>query len=41
MYAKEITTRDIAIHLENTYGFEASPTLISGIIDKNTPVAKE
>nr|WP_278247579.1 MULTISPECIES: hypothetical protein [Clostridium] len=23
MYAKGMTTRNIAIHLENTYGFEA------------------
>lgn len=41
MYAKGMTTRDIATHLENIYGFEASPTLISGITDKITPVAKE
>ncbi|GEM_PF-3457758 len=41
MYAKGMTTRDIATHLENIYGFEASPTLISGITDKITPVTKE
>ncbi|MDF2505365.1 MAG: transposase [Clostridium sp.] len=41
MYAKGMTTRDIATHLENIYGFEASPTLISGITDKITPIAKE
>lgn len=41
MYAKGMTTRDIAAHLENIYGFEASPTLISGITDKITPIAKE
>lgn len=41
MYAKGMATRYIATHLENIYGFEASPTLISGITDKITPVAKE
>lgn len=41
MYAKGMTTRDIATHLENIYGFKASPTLISGITDKITPIAKE
>lgn len=29
MYVKGMITRDIATHLENIYGFEASPTLIS------------
>lgn len=41
MYAKGMTTRDISTHLKNIYGFEASPTLISGITDKITPIAKQ
>ncbi|MCY6485443.1 IS256 family transposase [Clostridium aestuarii] len=41
MYAKGMTTRDIATHLENIYSFQASPTLISGITNKITPIAKE
>lgn len=41
MYAKGMSTRDIASHLEEIYGFQASPGLISNITDKIMPIAKE
>jgi putative transposase len=41
MYAKGMTVRDIQEHLNNIYGIEASPTLISNITDKLLPVIKE
>lgn len=41
MYSKGMSTRDIASHLEEIYGFQASPTLISNITDKIMPIAKE
>lgn len=41
MYAKGMTVRDIQNHIENIYGFEASPTLISRITDKILPLAKQ
>lgn len=41
MYAKGMTKRDIETHLNNIYGIEASPTLISKITDKILPIAKE
>lgn len=41
MYAKGMTTRDIETHLNNIYGIEASPTLISKITDRVLPIAKE
>lgn len=41
MYAKGMTTRDIAIQLENIYGFEASHTLISSVTDKVLPLVEE
>ena len=41
MYAKGMSTRDIASHLEEIYGFQASPRLISNITDKIMPIAKE
>jgi len=34
MYARGMTTRDIEAHLENIYGLDASPELISKITDK-------
>ena len=39
MYAKGMTVRDIQNHIENIYGFEASPTLISRITDKILPIS--
>lgn len=41
MYAKGMSTRDIAAHLEELYGMEASPTLISKITEKIIPIAHE
>lgn len=41
MYAKGMSTRDIAAHLEELYGMEASPTLISKITEKIMPIAQE
>lgn len=41
MYAKGMTTRDIKTHLENLYGIEASPELISRITDKILPLISE
>lgn len=41
MYAKGMSTRDIQKHLQNIYGFEASPTLISNITDKVLPLITE
>ncbi|GAA0725804.1 hypothetical protein GCM10008905_21750 [Clostridium malenominatum] len=41
MYAKGMTTRDISAHLEEIYGVDVSPTLISRITDKITPIAQE
>jgi putative transposase len=33
MYARGMTTRDIQGHLEEIYGVEVSPTLISNVTD--------
>lgn len=41
MYAKGMSTRDIASHLEELYGMEASPSLISKITEKIMPIAHE
>jgi len=41
MYAKGISTRDIQSHLEEIYGVEVSPTLISQISDKISAKALE
>ncbi|ACB84473.1 IS256 family transposase [Natranaerobius thermophilus] len=41
MYAKGMTVRDIQTHLQELYGVDASPTLISGITDKIVPLIKE
>jgi putative transposase len=41
MYAKGMTNRDIENHINELYGFEASPTLISRITDKIIPLAKD
>ena len=34
MYAKGMTTRDIQSHIEEIYGIDISPTLVSNITDK-------
>jgi len=41
MYAKGMTTRDIQSHIEELYGCEISPSLISKITDKVVEVATE
>lgn len=41
MYAKGMSVRDIQSHLEELYGIDASPSLISNITDKILPVIKE
>lgn len=41
MYARGMTTRDIAEHLQNIYGIEASPTFISNITNKILPLVQE
>lgn len=39
MYAKGMTTRDIQSHVEELYGIEVSPVLISNITDKIVDIA--
>jgi putative transposase len=41
LYAKGVSTRDIQDHLENLYGIEVSPTLISNVTNKIIPLIKE
>jgi len=41
LYAKGVSTRDIQDHLENLYGIEVSPTLISNVTNKIVPLIKE
>ncbi len=41
MYAKGMTTRDITEHLQNVYGVDASPTMISKMTDKILPITKK
>lgn len=41
LYAKGVSTRDIQDHLQNLYGIEASPALISNITNKVMPLIKE
>lgn len=41
MYAKGMTVRDIESHLNDIYGINASPSLISNITDKILPIAKQ
>ncbi len=41
MYAKGISTRDIQDHLQQLYGIDVSPTLISNITNKIVPLIKE
>jgi transposase-like protein len=41
MYAKGMSTRDIEKHLENIYGVDASPELISRITDRIIPLISE
>lgn len=41
MYAKGMTTRDIQDHIEDIYGVELSPTMVSNITNKVLEVANE
>lgn len=41
MYAKGLTTRDIADHMRDIYGIEVSSTMISTITDKVLPLVTE
>lgn len=41
MYAKGMSTRDIATQINEMYGMDVSPTLISNITDKVIPMVKE
>jgi transposase-like protein len=41
LYAKGVTTREIQDHLQNLYGIEVSPTLISNVTNKVVPLIKE
>ena len=41
MYAKGMSTRDIATQINDMYGMDAFPTLISNITDKVIPMVKE
>ena len=41
MYAKGMTTSDIAVHIRDIYGVEVSDTTVSRITDKILPIAKE
>jgi len=41
MYAKGMSSRDIETHLQELYGIEVSPTLISRITDRILPEIKE
>lgn len=41
MYAKGVSTRDIQDHLQQLYGIEVSPTLISNVTNKVIPLIKE
>jgi len=41
LYAKGMTVRDIQDHLNNLYGVEVSPTLISNVTNRIMPIIKE
>ncbi|WP_098749643.1 IS256 family transposase [Paenibacillus sp. EZ-K15] len=41
LYAKGVSTREIQDHLQNLYGIEVSPTLISNVTNKIVPLIKE
>ncbi|MCM3144693.1 IS256 family transposase [Brevibacillus sp. MER 51] len=41
MYAKGVSTRDIQDHLQQFYGIDVSPTLISNVTNKIVPLIKE
>ena len=41
LYAKGVSTREIQDHLDNLYGIEVSPTLISNVTNKILPLIQE
>jgi len=41
LYAKGVSTREIQDHLQQLYGIEVSPTLISNVTNKIVPMIKE
>ncbi len=41
LYAKGVSTREIQDHLQQLYGIEVSPTLISNVTHKIMPLVKE
>lgn len=41
LYAKGVSVREIQDHLENLYGIDVSPTLISNVTNKVLPLVKE
>jgi len=41
LYAKGVSTRDIQDHLQQLYGIDVSPTLISNVTNKVVPMIKE
>lgn len=41
LYAKGVSTREIQDHLQQLYGIEVSPTLISSVTNKIMPLIKE
>ena len=41
LYVKGVSTREIQDHLQNLYGIEVSPTLISNVTAKIMPMVKE
>jgi putative transposase len=41
LYAKGVSTREIQDHLQNLYGIDVSPTLISNVTNKIVPLIKE
>lgn len=41
LYAKGVSTREIQDHLQNLYGIDVSPTMISNVTNKIIPLIKE
>lgn len=41
LYAKGVSTREIQDHLNNLYGIDVSPTMISNVTNKIVPIIKE
>ncbi|NTZ16374.1 IS256 family transposase [Paenibacillus sp. JMULE4] len=41
LYAKGVSTREIQDHLQNLYGIDISPTMISNVTNKIVPLIKE